>query len=172
MAPRCESYNCNMNGVCGIAAATPRHFGLWVYILVALGIIGGMRLVQSDSSLSDLVKEWLALSPVSTSCIGNSEMPSVRSVRSTGESRYGLDFSSLPAADYLQNAFHQNLTQMRETARAFILSLPQGKGEYSRDFGDEQHQGPKSSGLRHYVGDDSDADDGLVMNQGPKGGRF
>lgn len=28
-------------GVCGLAAATPRHFGVYVYILVALGIIGG-----------------------------------------------------------------------------------------------------------------------------------
>ena len=122
---------------------------------------------------SDSVKEWLAPSRVSTLCIGNSEMPSVRSVRSTGESRQVIYPPCRPDAKCLQNAFHQNLTQMRETARAFILSLPQGKGEYSRDFGDEQPQGPKSSGLRHYVGDDSsDVDDGLVMNQGHKGGRF
>ena len=30
--------------VCGETAATPRHFGIYVYILVALGIIGGKHL--------------------------------------------------------------------------------------------------------------------------------
>ncbi|KAJ3514638.1 hypothetical protein NLJ89_g2267 [Agrocybe chaxingu] len=38
----CESWNCLSTGVCGVPAATPRHFGVWVYVLVALGIIGGM----------------------------------------------------------------------------------------------------------------------------------
>ncbi|KAG6820989.1 hypothetical protein H0H93_008618 [Arthromyces matolae] len=77
-----------------------------------------------------------------------------------------------------QNAFHQNLLQMRETARASILSLP-GNGNsarstmYSRDgvFTDDaqapilQHAVPKASGLRHYLSDDasSEYDDGLVM---------
>ncbi|PPQ70688.1 hypothetical protein CVT24_000170 [Panaeolus cyanescens] len=38
----CETFNCQSSGVCGVAASTPRHFGAWVYVLVALGIIGGM----------------------------------------------------------------------------------------------------------------------------------
>jgi hypothetical protein len=48
-----------------------------------------------------------------------------------------------------QNAFHQNLLQMRQTAHeAPIL----------------QHAAPKGSGLRHYLGDDSsEYDDGMMM---------
>ena len=38
---RCDSWNCLSSGFCGASAATPRHFGVWVYVLVALGIIGG-----------------------------------------------------------------------------------------------------------------------------------
>ena len=38
---RCDSWNCLSTGVCGVTAATPRHFGAYVYVLVALGIIGG-----------------------------------------------------------------------------------------------------------------------------------
>ncbi|KAG6907903.1 hypothetical protein DXG01_006958 [Tephrocybe rancida] len=70
-----------------------------------------------------------------------------------------------------QNAFHQNLLQMRETARASILSLP-GNGNsarstmYSRDgaFTDDaqapilQHAVPKASGLRHYLADDGSSE--------------
>ncbi|KAJ7703290.1 hypothetical protein B0H17DRAFT_1042610 [Mycena rosella] len=74
-----------------------------------------------------------------------------------------------------QNAFHQNLLQMRQTARASILSLP-GHGNsarstmYGRDGmpSDEapilQHAAPKGSGLRHYMGDDSsEYDEGMMM---------
>ncbi|KAJ7262266.1 hypothetical protein B0H12DRAFT_1105041 [Mycena haematopus] len=62
-----------------------------------------------------------------------------------------------------QNAFHQNLLQMRQTARASILSLPTNGNSvrstiYGRDGmpSDEapilQHAAPKGSGLRHYRG--------------------
>lgn len=67
--------------------------------------------------------------------------------------------------------------QMRETARASILSLPQNRG--NRDGSEEaqspilQSTGPKVSGLRNYLGDDGSAefDDGL-MQHGRKDGRF
>ncbi|KAJ6609821.1 hypothetical protein B0H10DRAFT_2062615 [Mycena sp. CBHHK59/15] len=84
-----------------------------------------------------------------------------------------------------QNAFHQNLLQMRQTARASILSLP-GNGNsarstmYSRDgmHSDEapilQHAAPKGSGLRHYMADDSsEYDEGMVMQPSKQDeGRF
>jgi hypothetical protein len=65
-----------------------------------------------------------------------------------------------------QNAFHQNLQNMRETARASILSLPNnGNRDYgtlSRDPSDESHTPilhgsttQKSSGLRNYIDDGS-----------------
>ncbi|KAG6813325.1 hypothetical protein H0H92_012138 [Tricholoma furcatifolium] len=80
-----------------------------------------------------------------------------------------------------QNAFHQNLVQMRETARASILALPENRDSarstmYSRDgaFSDEmqapilQHAAPKASGLRHYLVDDesSEYNDGLMPSSG------
>ncbi|KAJ7647414.1 hypothetical protein FB45DRAFT_893377 [Roridomyces roridus] len=80
-----------------------------------------------------------------------------------------------------QNAFHQNLLQMRQTARASLLSLPNNGNSarstmYSRDgmHSDEmpilQHAAPKASGLRHYMGDDS-SDEGVMM-QPKRDGRF
>lgn len=76
-----------------------------------------------------------------------------------------------------QNAFHQNLMQMRETARASILSLRNnggGRGDYtSGEASDESHtplhSGPKGSGLRNYLGDDGDES---MMHGGKSSGRF
>jgi len=75
-----------------------------------------------------------------------------------------------------QNAFHQNLLQMRQSARASILSLP-GNGNsarstmYSRDgaLSDEtpilqNAAAPPKSGLRNYLADDSsEYDEGMIM---------
>ena len=76
----------------------------------------------------------------------------------------------------LQNAFHQNLLQMRETARASIRSLPGNTGSarstlYSRDGVMSEaapilsNAAPKGSGLRHYLADDgsSEFEDGISM---------
>lgn len=38
----CSSFNCQSNGVCGQSADTPNQVGVWVYVLVGLGILGGM----------------------------------------------------------------------------------------------------------------------------------
>ncbi|KAF9461321.1 hypothetical protein BDZ94DRAFT_1167869 [Collybia nuda] len=153
----CDSWNCLSSGFCGISEAIPHHFGIWVYIVVALGIFGGMfgtliglffmHRKQRDEEREKRLQYWRE-----------------------------------------QNAFHQNLLQMRETARASILSLP-GNGNsprstmYSRDgaFSDDAHApiiqnaAPKASGLRHYLADDgsSEFDDGLMMQPGKKvDGRF
>lgn len=80
----------------------------------------------------------------------------------------------------LQNAFRQNILQMRDTARASIFSSGAAGSPrstmYSRDGGDDsqaplvQHAAPtKSSGLRHYVSDDGSYEQGneneeLVMS--------
>ncbi|KAF8070223.1 hypothetical protein FPV67DRAFT_1668101 [Lyophyllum atratum] len=148
----CSSWNCLASGVCGISEATPHHFAIWVYIVVGLGIFGGMfgtlfalfftHRKQRDEEREKRLQYWRE-----------------------------------------QNAFHQNLLQMRETARASILSLP-GNGNsprstmYSRDgaYTDDAqapilaNAAPKASGLRHYLADDgsSEFDDGLMM-QGRQG---
>jgi type II secretory pathway pseudopilin PulG len=152
----CDSWNCLSSGVCGVAAATPHHFGIWVYVIVALGIFGGMAgtLVglfmmhrkQRDQEREKRIQYWRE-----------------------------------------QNAFHQNLQQMRETARASILSLPNNGGSarstmYSRDgVSDEmtapvlQNAAPKASGLRNYLGGDegSEYEEGVTMQSSKRNdGRF
>ncbi|KAF4621243.1 hypothetical protein D9613_000652 [Agrocybe pediades] len=148
----CDSWNCLSSGVCGETAATPHHFGTWVYVLVALGIIGGM-----SGTLTGLYFAH-------------------RKQREQDRAKRAQYWRE-------QNAFHQNLMQMRETARASILSLKTGGrgNEYgSRDASDESHSnlqpnGPKASGLRNYIDDgSSEMDDSLMMHSGRKmnEGRF
>jgi heme/copper-type cytochrome/quinol oxidase subunit 2 len=77
-----------------------------------------------------------------------------------------------------QNAFHQSLLQMRQTARASILSLPgNGNSGHNSMYADEQpilqHAAPKGSGLRHYVGDDSsEYDEGMMQHTKQHDNRF
>jgi len=105
----CDSWNCLSSGVCGESAATPRHFGVWVYVLVALGIIGGM-----SGTLTGLYVTH------------RKQREQERAKRA----QYWRE----------QNAFHQNLMQMRETARASILSLPNlGSRESNGELSDESH---------------------------------
>ncbi|KAF8891638.1 hypothetical protein BD779DRAFT_1512250 [Infundibulicybe gibba] len=149
----CASWNCLSSGVCGLGAATPRHFGIWVYIVVAVGILGGM--------FGTLVGLFL---------VHRKQRDQERERRM----QYWRE----------QNAFHQNLLHMRETARASILSLP-GNGNsvrstlYSREgaFSDDapilQNPAPKASGLRHYLADDNSSDEGVMMQPDRKDeGRF
>jgi hypothetical protein len=151
----CDSWNCLSSGVCGVSAATPHHFGVWVYVLVAIGIIGGM-----SGTLTGLYFTH----------------------------RKQRERERAKRAQYWreQNAFHQNLMQMRETARASILSLRNTGGgrstDYaSRDPSDESHTpilqsaGPKSSGLRHYLAEDGSSefdDDLMIGNTRKNDGRF
>ncbi|EFI28116.1 hypothetical protein CC1G_14143 [Coprinopsis cinerea okayama7 len=130
----CDSMNCLSSGVCGVPAATPHKFGIWAYVLVAIGILGGMGGTLTGLYLAHRKQ---------------------RDIEREKRLQYWRE----------QNAFHQNLMQMREAARASILSLPNGGSPrstlYGRELSDESHApmmqnaGPKSSGLRHYVGDDS-----------------
>ncbi|KAG2148493.1 hypothetical protein BD769DRAFT_1412501 [Suillus cothurnatus] len=38
----CLSFNCLKKGVCGRGSDSPKHFGIWVYVVVGVGIFGGM----------------------------------------------------------------------------------------------------------------------------------
>ncbi|KDR75935.1 hypothetical protein GALMADRAFT_68174 [Galerina marginata CBS 339.88] len=137
----CDSWNCLSTGVCGQTAATPHHFGIYVYILVGLGIIGGMSGTLTGLYITHRKQ---------------------RERERAKRAQYWRE----------QNAFHQNLMQMRETARASILSL-RNTGDNSRDSDESQTPilnggGPKSSGLRHYTADDgsSEFDDSLMIHSG------
>eukprot|EP00919_Chromeraceae_sp_WS-2016_P066795 GHVR01158001.1.p1 GENE.GHVR01158001.1~~GHVR01158001.1.p1 ORF type:complete len:204 (+),score=10.83 GHVR01158001.1:286-897(+) len=39
---QCQTFNCQNNGVCGESADSPNHFGIWLYVVVGIGIFGGM----------------------------------------------------------------------------------------------------------------------------------
>ncbi|KAF9478630.1 hypothetical protein BDN70DRAFT_879764 [Pholiota conissans] len=143
----CDSWNCLSTGVCGVSAATPHHFGIYVYILVCLGIVGGMAATLSGLYFAHRKQ---------------------REIERNKRAQYWRE----------QNAFHQNLMNMRETARASILSLPKNGGsrDYSREVSDDSHTptAPKGSGLRHYLADDgsSELDDGLMYSGKQNDGRF
>ncbi|ETW80398.1 hypothetical protein HETIRDRAFT_321297 [Heterobasidion irregulare TC 32-1] len=145
----CLSYNCLASGVCGKDPREPHHVGVWVYVVIAIGIFGGMFGTlfalfffhgrQRDTEREKRLQYWRE-----------------------------------------QNAFRQNILQMRDTARASIFSSGAAGSPrstmYSRDGGDDlqaplvQHGAPtKSSGLRNYVSDDGSYEQGneneeLVMS--------
>ncbi|KAF8647165.1 hypothetical protein AX16_006995 [Volvariella volvacea WC 439] len=146
----CDSWNCMANGYCGQDASTPHHFGIWVYVIVALGIFGGM--------FGTLISLFV---------VHRKQREEEREKRI----QYWRE----------QNAFHQNLLQMRETARNSILSATsERRNTYNRDNGSDDMQGhifsaPKASGLRNYYADDnsSEYDEGVMMQGGRKtDGRF
>ncbi|OCB90650.1 hypothetical protein A7U60_g2085 [Sanghuangporus baumii] len=131
----CLSMNCLSSLKCGEEIDAAAHVGIWVYIIVGIGIFGGMfgtlialfflHAKQRDNEREKRLQYWRE-----------------------------------------QNAFRQNIMQMRDTARASLLSLPNGASGsgsnsarstlYSRDGGSDesnmpilQNSGTKGSGLRH-----------------------
>jgi hypothetical protein len=129
----CESWNCLSSGFCGASAATPRQFGAWVYVLVALGIVGGMSGTLTGLYITHRKQ---------------------REQERAKRAQYWRE----------QNAFHQNLMQMRETARASILSLPNQGVRDMGEISDDSHSFQKTSGLR-YVPDNasSEFDHSLIV---------
>jgi len=123
----CLSYNCLSSGVCGTDVTEPRHLGAWVYVIVGIGVFGGMFATligmfflhgkQRDAEREKRMQYWRE-----------------------------------------QNAFRQNILQMRETARNSILSLGQLSGTAS----------PRSSVLHHGHGGDGSSDDShaLILQYG------
>lgn len=82
-----------------------------------------------------------------------------------------------PSPRTFQNAFHQNLLQMKDSARASIFAMPAGASArstlYSRDgHSDESHTpilqaaAPKGSSLRYTMDDDNSINDEGVMLRG------
>eukprot|EP00919_Chromeraceae_sp_WS-2016_P066796 GHVR01158002.1.p1 GENE.GHVR01158002.1~~GHVR01158002.1.p1 ORF type:complete len:214 (+),score=11.66 GHVR01158002.1:286-927(+) len=146
---QCQTFNCQNNGVCGESADSPNHFGIWLYVVVGIGIFGGM--------FATLITLFIL-------------HRRQRDVEREKRLQYWRE----------QNAFRQNIMQMRETARASILSLP-GQGNsnrstmYSRANSEEsaapilQHSVNKASGLRQHFSDEGSLyDEGIVM-QGTRG---
>jgi len=153
----CASYNCLSSGVCGKAAESPNHFGVWVYVIVAIGIFGGIFGTLAGLFISHRRQ---------------------RDAEREKRLQYWRE----------QNAFRQNIMNMRQSARDSILSLPRNGGAsnrstmYSHDgiMSEESqapilaHQAVKPSGLRqpYYDDNNSEYDDGIVMPSHQQQGRF
>ena len=86
MSRRCDSWNCLSSGVCGVSEAVPRHFGVWVYIVVAFGIFGGKNLCFwfLRTCLESILQGCLVHFSVFSLPIGNSVIRSEKSAFSTG----------------------------------------------------------------------------------------
>lgn len=154
---RCTTYNCLSSGVCGLGPKTPRHVGVGIYAVVCIGIIGGepcMILMNCRSFIAQTRNVWNAvctlLSPPLSARSGARETNAV--LARTGQ--FDVTWSLLVSINFHQNAFHQSLAQMRQTARHSILSLGNGNSAiYADNLDDSQqptHQvAPKASGLRY-----------------------
>lgn len=143
----CDSWNCSGEGRCGVSTNTPTEVALWVYIVVAIGILGAM--FGTLTALFIVHRRQ-------------------RDVEREKRAQYWRE----------QNAFHQNLMQMREAARASIRSFSGKNSARSTMYGDgpssdESHtpimqNTNKGSGLRQYT-DGSDYDDGLLIQPDSRG---
>jgi len=141
----CSTYNCLSSGVCGKAPEAPNQFGTWVYIVVAVGIFGGIfgtltalfivHRRQRDNEREKRMQYWRE-----------------------------------------QNAFRQNIMNMRQSARDSILSMPRNGNLSNRSSTmysmseDSQvpmmaHAATKASGLRQQYYDDNSTeyDDGMAI---------
>ncbi|XP_006461057.1 hypothetical protein AGABI2DRAFT_192594 [Agaricus bisporus var. bisporus H97] len=127
----CQSWNCLDSGVCGTPAAEPQHFGIWVYIVVALGIFGGM--------LGTLIGLF-----------------AFHRKRRDADREKRLQYWKE------QNAFHQNLKNVREAARVSVLSMNDRSNRstlYSREDAPMiQPTAQKASGLRNFMARDDGSD--------------
>lgn len=91
----CKSFNCLSTLVCGDEIDAAAHVGVWVYVIVAICIFGGM--------IGTLVGLFF-----------------LHSKQREREREKRLAYWRE------QNAFRQNILQMRDTAHASMLSLPNG----------------------------------------------
>ncbi|KAI9442362.1 hypothetical protein H4582DRAFT_1276672 [Lactarius indigo] len=141
----CSSYNCLPDQTCGETPSNPRHLPMWVYIIIGVGIFGGM--------IATLIVLFI---------FHGRQREDEREKRL----QYWRE----------QNAFRQNILQMHETARNSIFTNPGSVSRRSALFGTTtedanapmlQHAAPapKSSGLRHYVGEDSGSYEGGSDNE-------
>jgi len=140
----CLTFNCQSDGVCGISADTPNEFGIWVYVLVGIGIFGGMSATlftlfmihrrQRDQEREKRLQYWREQNAFRRSIMQMQEtarasvlsVPGGGSNRSTMHSRAGSEESSTPMI---------------------------------------QHGTTKASGLRQYISDDR-YDEGTTMQSG------
>lgn len=166
---RCLSFNCDAQGKCGGDASATRHVAIWVYIIVAIGIFGGGSstwgciLSDTESSLG-MFGTLFGLY-----IIHRKQRDTEREKRM----QYWREQVCNPLLYFgqmlkgMQNAFRQNIMQMRETARNSVTSLGNSTPLYSRDgITSEDSQLPmlgnmKSSALRNEY-----SDDGMYSDEG------
>jgi hypothetical protein len=177
----CVSYNCLPNQTCGVDPSNPRHFPVWVYIIIGFGIFGGEHrclasyiFAHNDISFS----QGMIATLVFLFIVHGRQREDEREKRL----QYWREqvkiwlFEARTRTYYftcLQNAFRQNIMQMHETARNSLFTAPGSVSRRSALFGtttttedgntpmlDHAVPASKSSGLRHYVSEDNDPYEG------------
>ncbi|KAG1815923.1 uncharacterized protein BJ212DRAFT_1447001 [Suillus subaureus] len=119
----CLSFNCLKKGVCGRGADSPKHFGIWVYVMVGVGIFGGMFATlialflihrrQRDQEREKRLQYWLEQNALRQSIMQMKEIARTsilslgngNSNRSTVCSRAGSEESSTPM---IQHSVHKS----------------------------------------------------------------
>jgi hypothetical protein len=48
----CVSYNCLPDQICGVNPSNPRHFPVWVYVIIGIGIFGGEHKCPASYALA------------------------------------------------------------------------------------------------------------------------
>ncbi|KAF8590989.1 hypothetical protein K439DRAFT_1657080 [Ramaria rubella] len=161
----CQSNNCLASLTCGIPPQAPKHFGVWVYIVVGLGILFGERHLNVFVYLSDEFTGMVG-TLVGLFFIHRRTREQEREKRT----QYWRE----------QSAFRQNILQMRDTAKASLLSLSlQGSenntprstlyGTGREHTGSEDSAIPmlrRASGLRATVSDD-DGQESIIHGETP-----
>ncbi|KAF8493636.1 hypothetical protein JB92DRAFT_2749951 [Gautieria morchelliformis] len=139
----CQSNNCLSSLTCGVSPQAPKQFGIWVYLIVGLGILFGM--------LGTLVGLYFL-------------HRRTREQEREKRTQYWRE----------QNAFRQNILQMRDTAQASLLSLSPQESESntprSTIYSGREHNGSvdsaipmlrRSSGLRPTITSEDDGQDSI-----------
>ncbi|KAJ8589322.1 hypothetical protein M405DRAFT_738777 [Rhizopogon salebrosus TDB-379] len=151
----CSTFNCRSSGVCGASADTPKQFGAWVYAMVGIGIFGGNLL----GMFATLITLFL---------IHRRQRDEEREKRV----QYWRE----------QNAFRQNIMQLKDTARNSIFLSGQGNNNSgqstvcSRAGSEEsstpilQHSVHRASGLRQQCLSNNDGKtyDEMMMQDGQR----
>ncbi|CAK5281480.1 unnamed protein product [Mycena citricolor] len=145
----CSSWNCLASGVCGIDTTLPKHVGIWVYVVVAIGIFVGifgtllglfvLHRRQRDDEREKRMQYW-------------------REQNAFHQNLMQMMRTSIPGGP--------------ASARSTMYSQDRLTSD---DAGIMQHPAPKASGLRNYMRDDDNSDyDDSVMMEHPRreDGRF
>ncbi|KAG1867327.1 hypothetical protein F4604DRAFT_1776886 [Suillus subluteus] len=116
----CSSFNCLSKGVCGPSADSPKHFGIWVYLMVGVGIFGGMFATlitlflihrrQRDKEREKRLQYWLEQNALRQSIMQMKEIArtSILSLGNGNSNRSSRAVSEESSAPMIQHSVHKS----------------------------------------------------------------